>query len=277
MEQVQNRLSLHVKSFLTRGILPRTVGLAAAVSLLAFMGAACLEFAPPPSGDVTPTPTREPTPTVEPTATVVPPTPTLTSTVTPTATATRTPTPEIPRLTINPITGLPEVAAFPPPTGSPLPASGIPQPAAVPAVPGSVVAPKPASAVDGASNVSPVWGCDGDERIDFVPVEPRPSDKIFIFVTGKRDRAFASLIGPQVSGVVGQTAPGGSGLKKVWEFTTPNPGTYTFYFYGGPFPEHLCVSASLRVSGSAGSASAGLITATPTITSTPVGTPRPDH
>lgn len=130
----------------------------------------------------------------------------------------------------------------------------------------------------GASTASPVWGCDGDERIDFVPIVPRAGEKVFVYVTGRRDRAFALLIGPGVSGTAGQPVAGGIGLKMLWTFTPASGGAYAFSFYGGPFPEHLCVSATLVVGSSGGDVGQpGLRTATPTNTPTPVGSPRPDH
>ena len=161
------------------------------------------------------------------------------------------------------------VPAFPPPAGSSFPGTG-------PSV--SIAAP-PAPAPSGAA-LSPRWGCDGDERMDFAPISPRVGEKHFIFVTGSRDRAFALMIVPGLSGVQGQAIDGGQGLKRRWEITPAKQGVYTYYFYGGPYPEHLCVSGSVEVlPGSIAFTPLQSPTSTPRPASaaTPLPSPRPDH
>lgn len=115
--------------------------------------------------------------------------------------------------------------------------------------------------------------------MEFVPLGPRVGDKMFIFVTAARDRQFGLMIGPQLSGVQGANVPGGGGLKKGWELTPVSPGQYHYHFYGGPYPEHLCVSGVVEVSQAAGLAPVvtPTATATPTRTPTPLPPPRPDH
>lgn len=162
------------------------------------------------------------------------------------------------------------VSAFPPPAGSvSAPGTGTSASSIAPAAP----------APSGAA-LSPRWGCDGDERMDFAPISPRVGEKLFIFVTGSRDRAFALMIGPGLSGVQGQAIDGGEGLKRRWEVTPAKQGVYTYYFYGGPYPEHLCVSGSVEVlPGSIAFTPLQSPTSTPRPASaaTPLPAPRPDH
>ena len=102
---------------------------------------------------------------------------------------------------------------------------------------------------------------------------------MFIFVTAARDRQFGLMIGPQLSGVQGGNVPGGGGLKKGWELTPALPGQYQYQFYGGPYPEHLCVSGVVDVSQATGLGPPATPTATATATRTPAPPPppRPDH
>jgi len=231
---------------------------------IALAGAACLDVKSP-AADGSPTPTA--TATLIPTSTPLPEaTATATSTVTPTFTASPTITP-IPFPT--PFGAGQAPLRFDPVTGEVISATGT-APAPVPA--GPVIAPAPPPA-------SPTWGCDGDERMEFVPPAPAVGEKLFIFVTAGRDRQFGLIIGPQLSGVQGSTVPGGGGLKKGWELTPSAPGLYYYQFYGGPYPEHLCVSALVEVI--VGSGLAGVPTptgtATPRPAPTPLPPPRPDH
>ena len=241
---------------------------------LALINVACLDLAQPSTGgpgEPTSTPTATSAPTQTPTS--VPPTQTstVTPTITPTPTATPSPTPTFSSIVIDPRTGQPFVSAFPPPAGSvSAPGTGTAASSvAPPAAAGSGVAP------------SPRWGCDGDERLDFAPISPRVGEKLFMFVTGSRDRAFALIIGPGLSGVQGQAIDGGTGLKRRWEVTPARPGVYTYYFYGGPYPEHLCVSGSVEVlPGSITFTPLQSPTSTPRPVSaapTPLPAPRPDH
>lgn len=220
-----------------------------------------------------------------PTPTPIQPTPTHTSTVTPTFTATATETPPVPTqpaLVVDPRTGQLVVPPFSPPTGQVTPVgTAIPGASSLPggtlpstgALAGPLVPPSGAPAA--GPTVSPRWGCDGDERITFVPPEPKLGETIRIFVTAARPREFAVLLGPQTTTVAGQAAPGGAGLKLQWLVTPTTAGVFTYQFYSGPYPEHLCVTESVQVLGPA--------TATPTSTSIPLGTPtplpppRPDH
>lgn len=227
---------------------------------LALAGAACLDLEPPasdvtlqiPNATATLIPTSTPTPpaTVTPTSTV-----TATFTASPTITPMPSPTPPGPGLF---------------PFGqTPFPLDPLPLP--VPPGPG---APQPVS-LGPISN----WGCDGDERMEFVPPGPLVGEKMFIFVTAARDRQFGLMIGPQLSGVQGANVPGGGGLKKGWELTPALPGQYYYQFYGGPYPELLCVSALVEVT--VGPGLIGFATPTPTATPrpapTPLPPPRPDH
>jgi hypothetical protein len=268
-----------------RGAAGRPLAVAFALVLV---GSACLDLAPPPAEVGTlqlPTATATSAPTNTPTPE---PTFTATSTVTTTATVTPTATPSFGfgspvssnggglgvdqstgRLVVTPATNapgsgtpVPGIVTVPtnPLTGGPgLPASG----------PGANLAPA----------ASTEWGCDGDERMEFVPPGPHVGDKLFIFVTGARDRAFGLIIGPQLSGVQGANVQGGSGLKKQWEITPTQPGTYQYHFYGGPYPEHLCVSGTVEVSAavSINAQVTPTLTATVTRTATPLPPPRPDH
>jgi len=207
------------------------------LSAFTLLATACLDLAPPPKGQQSPTPTQTPTATTVPTATVVLVSPTASSTVTPTPTASPTATQQ-PSITIDPTTGLPVVA----PRGTVTVGTGVGQQPTLPGVPSSVqpgnllpggtIPGVPGAnvpgAATGASNASPVWGCDGDERIDFVPAVPRVGEKVFIYVTARRDRAFALLIGPGVSGTAGQPVAGGNGLKMLWPFTPTLGGAYAF-------------------------------------------------
>lgn len=141
-------------------------------------------------------------------------------------------------------------------------------------MPGPVTAP-PAPA---APDASPVWGCGGDERMEFLPPNPMAGEKAFVFVTGSRNRQFGPIIGPGLSGVQGQDVAGGTGLRKRWEFTPPRSGEFTYYFYGGPYPEHLCVSSTVAVGGAqpVGAPRVGP-TSTPVRPPFASGSPRPDH
>lgn len=282
-----------------RGAVPslkRGTGLAAVAALLGSISIACVELAPPEPETAAVVLTLSPTPTLSPTATTAPPTETPTSTVTatptetPTATATSTPvaagTPPFGGLTVNSNGQLvvpSPVGGTPVPILSPIPPAPVPS---SPSAGGGAASPPltgpttggPASAAVTAP--SPEWGCDGDERMEFVPPRPRVGDKVFIFVTGGRDRAFGLIIGPQLSGVQGTDVPGGSGgLKKSWSITPSSPGTYVYQFYGGPYPEHLCVTSSVEVAPAASLAPPPTATGTPTPTRTPtpLPPPRPDH
>ena len=157
--------------------------------------------------------------------------------------------------------GRPRVSPFPPPTGE----TPVPQGSDQPVTPGFFP--------EEPDGLSPRWGCDGDERMDFTPLAPRVGERLFVFVTAFRDRAFGLMIGPDLSGVQGQNIQGGRGLKKRWDIVPGRPGSYNFHFYGGPYPEHLCVSASVEVV----SIQAVVGTATATGTPAPMSSPRPDH
>jgi hypothetical protein len=117
--------------------------------------------------------------------------------------------------------------------------------------------------------------------MEFLPTAPAVGDKTFIFVTASRNRAFGLILGQGLSGVQGQDVSGGTGLKKRWEFTPAKAGVLSFQFYGGPYPEHLCVTSSLTITGAAPAGSTPTpssgAAATPTRTVTPFGSPRPDH
>ncbi len=258
--------------------------LAASLSF-ALLGSACLDLAPPPTevgtlqlptASATSAPTNTPTPE---------PTFTATSTVTATATATGTPTPSFGFGT--PVTSGGGGLGVDQSTGrlvvTPAPGFGTPVPGivTVPTNPltGGTGLPPTGPGANLAPAASTEWGCDGDERMEFVPPGPSVGNKLFIFVTGARDRAFGLIIGPQLSGVQGANVQGGSGLKKQWEITPAQAGTYQYHFYGGPYPEHLCVSGTVEVS-AAVSINAQVTptsTATVTRTPTPLPPPRPDH
>lgn len=256
--------------------MPIAVRLAFLCAALAVFASACLDFAPATTNGGTPTAT--PAPTIEPptpTATQPPPTPTSTVTPTPTVTPTVTSTPF--GLVTDPRTGLVTVPTFAPPSGQVIPPPSLPAPVVPPPL---VSQPPPIGPVAPVAPVSSEWGCDGDERMEFVPPNPSLGQKLFIFVTGSRDRAFGLMIGPGLSGVQGTGVAGGSsGLKKMWELIPEKAGTYTYQFYGGPFPEMLCVTGSFTVGGTGlvGLPAGPPATSTPTPTATPTGTPRPDH
>jgi len=123
-----------------------------------------------------------------------------------------------------------------------------------------------------------VWGCDGDERMEFLPPNPQQGEKTFVFVTGSRNRQFGLIIGAELSGVQGQDVAGGTGLRKRWEFTATRSGSFTSHYYGGPYPEHLCVSGTVNIGGPqpAGAPRTGP-TSTPVRPPLASGSPRPDH
>lgn len=233
--------------------------------------AACIGLEPAPSGGTPVRGTPTATPTIGPSATPTPPPPTSTptSTVTPTGTPTPTPT-NTPVIVIGP-DGRPVV--------SPPPFATNPDPFVPPASGGGAAPAAPAAPAPAPPDASPVWGCDGDERMEFLPPNPVVGEKTFVFVTGSRNRQFGLIIGPNLSGVQGADVAGGSGLRKRWEFTPTRPGEFTYHFYGGPYPEHLCVSGVVTVAAPGGAASAPR----PAATSTPIrpplitGSPRPDH
>ncbi len=229
------------------------------------------------------------TSTASPSPTVTPFPPTTTPTSSPTATATSSPTPgsAFPNTVVNPdgtVNVLPGATG----TGSGLPGQsplpGFPLPAGVPGsgtgtgAGGASGGGVPATTTNPNDDASPIWGCDGDERMEFLPVSPMVGEKTYIIVTARRNRAFGLIIGPGLTGVPGQSIEGGSGLKKGWSFSPPSAGTLTYQYYGGPLPEHLCVTGSVTVGGPSPTPTVtGTPTRTPTNTPTPIGTPRPDH
>ena len=259
--------------------------LLAAGFVLVLTGGACLDMSPPASDGTLIIPTV--TATLIPTSTSTPePEPTATSTVTPTPTATFTATPSPTStppggvtppgstLITDPVTGQTRVV----PSGSTAPPTS-PQAVGTALAPGLVPSTSAGPGTLVSAGPSTEWGCDGDERMEFVPPAPRAAEKMFIFVTGARDRAFGLIIGQGLSGVQGASVAGGSGLKKQWELVLPRQGSFQYHFYGGPYPEHLCVSGTIEVAEAASTAPVVTATATgtPTRTPTPLPPPRPDH
>lgn len=243
-------------------------------SLIALFSVACLDVAPPPTG--TPLPSATPTETFVPTATPIQPTATSTSTSTPTMTPsptlTATATP-LPNLVIDPRTGLPTVPQFPPPTGQLTPSAGI-GPGSFSGLPGALPGGSTGSSGSAGGGASEIWGCDGDESIEFVPPIPVVGQKVFIYVTAARDRQFVLLYGPQTTGVADKPISGGKGLRRVWEVAPTVPGIYTYEFYGGPSPQHRCVTASFEA---VTTLARSVATPTPAAEPIAVSTPRPDH
>lgn len=291
--------------------------LATKVSVMALIAglvnAACLGLEPAPQQVGPTTPSSTPTASATATATAPPPSPTATSSPTPSATTTPTPAPLGTGVQIDPLTGQPYFPTPGPlgigqnplgPGGGLGPSSGGNSGNLVPTVvlPNGTVVSGPISVVPtskagdaggaagggaatgptatpGPDDPSPVWGCNGDERMEFLPPSPAMGEKTFIFVTASKNRSFGLIIGPGLSGVQGQDVSGGLGLKKRWEFTPPAVGTFTYRYYGGPYPEHLCVTSTVTVGAAVPPGGPAPFTPTPRppASPTPLGSPRPDH
>ena len=251
------------------------------VLLVGLTNAACLGLEAP--SNVPTTVATIATSTASPSPTITPFPPSATPTSSPTATATSSPTPgsAFPSTVVNPDG---TVNVLPGATGG---GAGLPGQPALPGFPIPGGAPGAGLIPGGASgggvpttndDASPIWGCDGDERMEFLPVNPMVGEKTYVIVTARRNRAFGLIIGPGLTGVPGQSIEGGSGLKKGWSFNPPSAGPFTYQYYGGPLPEHLCVTGSVAVGGPSPTPTiTGTPTRTPTNTPTPFGSPRPDH
>lgn len=252
--------------------------------LSAVMSAACLSLEPPQSRLASPTPL--PIQTVIPSATPVPFTATATSTVTPTFTASPTITPlpplsQFPGDSSSGGIGNPVIIGNPPaqapttsvPIGFPFgTAGGSTSPGTGNPGTGALGGGTPGGTAGGGETGS--WECNGDERMDFIPLTPVVGDAIHITITSKAGHGYVHLAEPlPYDKVAGGT--GGPGYYWQWKKSAEKVGNFVFNFYSGPRPEYRCVRGEVQETLAVPPTATPIPRILPT--PTPSATPRPDH